>query len=293
MLRTNKDKLVQMSMQASVSPSERGAAFCVDAEGMPFFLPGTGGICYNVLAGDTAFGWAADHAEPGVSTRAGEDAHGHKNAAYNFLACIGNKVKVVSGEAKGKMGTVIGKHGGSERVMVDFDKDTLDNLTHDDKMMVKTCGQGLRLLDYPDVVLSNIDAYLLEELVEEKNGQLYVGVTHIIPGKIMGSGIGTTKIGSGDYDITTHDPKMLKTHSLETLRFGDVVAIKDHDCRFGREYRGGAISVGVIVHSDCKFAGHGPGVTVFMTTIKENVIIPTHNNNANIAEVLKLGVYRK
>lgn len=291
-LRTNKDKLVQMSMQSSVSPADRSATFCVGADGIPFFLPGTGGICYNVLVGDNTFGWEADHVEPGVSTRADKDASNSRNAAYNFLACIGNKVKIVSGEAKGEFGFVTGKHGGSERVMVDFSKETLEVLIHDDKMMIKTFGQGLKLLDYSDIVISNIDPDLLNFIVKDKDGQLHVGVTHVIPGKIMGSGIGTTKIGSGDYDITTHDPKMIKRYNLDTIRFGDIVAIKNHDCRFGREYKTGAISIGIIVHSDCKFAGHGPGVTVFMTTIKNNIINLYENKDANIAKIIGLGIYR-
>lgn len=291
-LRTNKNKLVKMSMQCTVSPAERGAAFLVDASGNSFFLPGTGGICYNVLVGDSAFGWEADHVEPGVSTRASDKAGDSENAAYNFLACIGNNVKVISGEAKGSFGLVTGKHGGSERVMIDFDHDILFKLTHDDKMMVYTFGQGLKLLDYPDVVLSNIDPFLLNRFVESRNGKLNVRVTHVIPGKLMGSGIGSTKIASGDYDITTHDPKMIKAHNLDTLRFGDIVAIEDHDCRFGREYRSGALSIGIIVHSDCRLSGHGPGVTVVMSTIKNDITL-IQDADANIAKITNIGIYSK
>ena len=42
----------------------------IDRDGVPFVLPGTGGIAYNVKVGDPAFGWAGDHIEPGVSTAA-------------------------------------------------------------------------------------------------------------------------------------------------------------------------------------------------------------------------------
>jgi hypothetical protein len=50
------------------------------------------------------------------------------------------------------------------------------------------------------------------------------------------------------------------------LRLGDLVAIIDADHSFGRIYRQGAISLGIVIHTNCVIAGPGPGVTNIMTS---------------------------
>lgn len=77
----------------------------------------------------------------------------------------------------------------------------------------------------------------------------------------MGSGLGANTCHSGDYDIRLFDSHVVKKHRLSTLRFGDIVAIVDADHSYGRRYYEGAISIGIIVHSDSTMSGHGPGVT--------------------------------
>ena len=68
MLKTNKDKLVKMSVIGEVvSPTVGASIYRVSADGEPMILPGVGGITYNVRVGDLATGWMADHVEPGVS----------------------------------------------------------------------------------------------------------------------------------------------------------------------------------------------------------------------------------
>jgi len=71
------------------------------------------------------------------------------------------------------------------------------------------------------------------------------------------------------------------------LRLGDLVAILDADHSYGRIYRKGAVSVGVIVHANCVTAGHGPGVTSLMTSTI-GAIVPKINPKANLASLLKL-----
>ena len=93
-MRTNNDKLVMISVQGAVAPHVRRQAFRIDSEGVPFALPGVGGITYNVRVGDSAFGWAGDHIEPGVSTAANYQKRGDdQNRAYNILSCIGNEAR--------------------------------------------------------------------------------------------------------------------------------------------------------------------------------------------------------
>ena len=292
-LRTNKDKLVMISVQGAVAPHVRKQAFRIDAEGAPFALPGVGGITYNVRVGDPAFGWAGDHIEPGVSTAAKFEKRADElNRAYNILSCIGNEARVVSGDAKGARGVVTGHHGGIEHVLVDFDDDTLDKLCIEDKILIRSYGQGLRLLDYPDVKLFNLDPALLELMnPEEVDGRLRVKVAAAVPAVLMGSGIGSSDVASGDYDITTTDRAEISRLRLDKLRFGDIVALADCDNLYGRSYRRGAMSIGVVVHSDCLLAGHGPGVATIMTCASP-IIQPVPDDSANIGRYLGIGRYR-
>ena len=128
----------------------------------------------------------------------------------------------------------------------------------------------------------SIDPNLFEKLgVTEKNGKLQVPVVAKVPAYLMGSGTGSTNAYSGDYDIMTADKEEIKRLGLDKLRFGDLVLLQDHDNTYGTGYLGGAISIGVIIHSDCVLSGHGPGVTVIMSSSKGN-IEGVIDSNANI-----------
>ena len=59
------------------------------------------------------------------------------------------------------------------------------------------------------------------------------------------------------------------------------MAITDADTRFGRNFMTGAMTIGVVVHSDCILAGHGPGVTTLMTC-KTPLIEVFIDENANL-----------
>ena len=242
-------------------------------------LPATGGISYNVKIGDSAFNWVGDHVEPGVSIR---NENTTENAALTTFSCIGNEAKVVSGDAKGKKGYVTGMHGGIEHVMIYFDDETLEDLAIDDKILVKAYGQGLSIEGYEDVAVMSIDPNLFEKLgITEKDGKLQVPVVAKVPAYLMGSGTGSGNAYSGDYDIMTADMEEIKRLGLDKLRFGDLVLLQDHNNTYGTGYLGGAVTIGVIVHSDCVKSGHGPGVTVIMSSAKgkiEGII----DSNANI-----------
>lgn len=262
-LKTNKDQVVKWSVQGKIH-HPLGGNYRVTHNGKPMILPATGGISYNVSVGDCAFGWAGDHVEPGVSIR---NENSTENAALLTFACVGNEAKIVSGDAKGKKGYVTGMHGGIDHVLINFDKETLEDLSIDDKIMVKAYGQGLQLLDYPDVHVMSIDPELFEKLdITEKDGKLQVPVVAKVPSHLMGSGIGSGSSYAGDYDIMTADMEEIKELGLDKLRFGDLVLLQDCDNAYGVGYFRGAVSIGVVVHSDCVKSGHGPGITVIMTS---------------------------
>lgn len=291
MLKTNVEKLIKLSVMGEIASPTTRNVYNVSATGTPVVLPGVGGITYNLRVGDPACGWEADHVEPGVSTDNKEsDARSGTatNTAYNVLSCIGNEAIVASGDGKGDKGVVTGKHGGIEHVLIDFKPETLEKLQIGDRILIKAYGVGLKLLDFPEIKLTNMDPRLLEALDPKPNGdKLEVPVTHIVPAAIMGSGLGANQVNSGDYDIQLFDEAVVKQFGLEDLRLGDLVAIIDADHSFGRIYRQGAISIGVVVHTNCVTAGHGPGVTTLMTSASGK-IIPQINPKANVASILKL-----
>ena len=294
MLRINTEKLIKMSVMGEIASPTIRSVYNVSATGKPMVLPGVGGITYNLRIGDLACGWEADHVEPGVSVENKEnDARSGQaaNTAFNVLSCIGNKAIVVSGDAKGAEGTVTGKHGGIEHVLVDFPTEILHKLIPGDRILVKSFGIGLKLIDLPEIKVLNMDPSLLETWnPQPKNDKLEVQVTHIIPAAIMGSGLGANQVNSGDYDVQLFDETIVKQYDLESLRLGDLVAIIDADHSFGRIYRQGAVTVGVVIHSNCITAGHGPGVTTLMTS-SAGKIIPEISAKANIASLLNLRAY--
>jgi hypothetical protein len=291
MLKTNEKKVVEFYLQCQPGPPRVRSGWNVDHGGVPFILPGIGAITLNVQVGDPAFGWAGDHIEPGVSCTANTGRpEEHPNNSLQVYSCVGNEARLVSGKATGAKGVVIGHHGGSEHIIVHFNRSVREKLTYDDKIMIRARGQGLCFPDYPEITLMNLDPGLLKKMrINAKTGsKITVPVTTMVPAACMGSGIGRSDVMSGDYDIMTSDPATVKKYKLDQIRFGDFVALMDHDNRYGRAYRQGAVTIGIVVHSDCRRAGHGPGVSTIMTCAKP-LIEPVIDPKANIADLLKIG----
>jgi hypothetical protein len=84
----------------------------------------------------------------------------------------------------------------------------------------------------------------------------------------------------------------VRQYKLDKMRFGDLVAIMDADNSYGRIYKTGAVTVGVLVHSDCVISGHGPGAATLFTSSKGK-IEPVLDKNANIGYYLKIGRWRR
>jgi len=280
MLKTNRDFLPIVSVQGQVvQPGSRGPK--IDSNGKVHYIPGVGGITYNVKIGDKCCGWVGDHIEPGVSTKNRDEV---LNAGYNTYSCIGNEAVIVSGDAKGAKGFVTGKHGGAEHVMICFDDSVLAKMTNEDKVLIKACGQGMQLTDHPEIALRSVSPALLDKMnITEESGGIKVGVAKIVPAKLMGSGLGFTPVHNGDYDITLNDKALAEEYGLFDLRFGDIVAITDADNRFGRLYFTGAVSIGVVCHSDSLVPGHGPGVTTLMSAL-DGKIVPFVDEKANLKD---------
>jgi len=271
MIKTNREQLVCQSVIGEITSPLGGInPYRIDPQGNSDIYPGVGGITYNLRIGDRACGLFADHVEPGVSISNFTQFQGQPgpNRALNLFSCAGNLATVVSGEAKGKKGRVTGKHGGIEHVLLDFPAKVLEQLVIGDKIQIRAFGCGLKLPDFPAIKVMNLDPDLLAQLPLKatKNGRLQVPVTHLVPAAIMGSGLGSPHSQSGDYDIQLFDQPTVEKHGLDSLRLGDFVAITDADATYGRIYRSGGVVIGIVVHSDCVLAGHGPGVMVVMSS---------------------------
>jgi len=290
--KTNEDRLVEISVLGEVTPPPAGRnPWAVHAEsGKVASYPSVGGIVYGIRTGDSCIDIEADHVEAGVSVSYFGQTWPNNAGNYglNLYACVGNVATVINGGAKGKKGAVTGKHGGIEHVLVDFDEKTKDKLVIGDKMQIRAKGVGLKFTNFDGVSIMNASPALVSAMaLNVKGGKLEVPVTHVIPAKIMGSGLGATSAASGDYDIQMFDEAVNKEYKLGTLRFGDIVAITDADSTYGRIFRTGAITVGVVVHSICHTAGHGPGVcTLFAST--EGRIKPIVDKDANLKFILGL-----
>jgi hypothetical protein len=277
----NREELVICAVTGEVAPTlVNTGLYDVSFDGRPFIVPSVGGITPNVRVGDSAFAFMADHIEPAVTVRHPDD---RLNTSLNVLSCIGNEAIVSSGDAKGERGRVTGKHGGVEHVMIDFPPEVMRRMTIGDKITVWSCGLGLRLLDLPDVLAFNLDPDLVHRMgMEIAGGRLRVRVARIVPAAVMGSGLGRSTVVRGDYDIQTFDDELSEKHALRELRLGDVVAISDADNSFGRIYRSGAISVGIVVHGSSFVAGHGPGVTTILSSAKGEIDVEV-DESANLA----------
>jgi len=286
-MNTNIEQLVCQSVVGEITSPLGGVnPYRIDPGGHADIYPGVGGITYNVRIGDRARGLFADHVEPGVSISNFTQVHGQPgpNRALNLFSCVGNIATVISGDGKGERGRVTGKHGGIEHVLLDFEPAILDKLAIGDKIQIKALGCGLKFTDYPDIKVLNLAPELLQVMnIHAKDStSIEVPVTHIVPSRIMGSGIGSMQSNTGDYDIQLFDEPTVKEFGLDDIRLGDVVAIADADATYGRIYKTGGIIIGIVVHSDCVIAGHGPGAMVAMSS-RDGQIIPVIDKTANLA----------
>ncbi len=288
--RLNDEELVAVSVLGQIAhPVGRATPYRVGHDGVPRVLPGTGGIVLNRRIGDLCVGLAGDHIEPGVALHNNNrEVIGPRDGPNNALityACVGNTALVIDGPARGQRGLVTGKHGGINHVLVDFPTAVLARLQIGNRLQITSHGLGLRLPGHPRIEVLNAAPTLLRRWgLRLRGGGLQVPVTHCVPARVMGSGLGKNTAWRGDYDIQLADRATRERHRLGSLRFGDMVAISDADTRHGPQFRGGRVTVGVIVHGDSTVSGHGPGVTPLLTG-PADLLQPVHDANANLAEI--------
>src|SRR5215472_1273902 len=277
---TNADSLVSQVLTGEVWPplADRHG-YRAGPDGQPFALPGMGGMTLGVRCGDQATGYASDHLEPGASIRHRDPG---ANMALQFLTCVGNTVRVESGQAAGAVGHVIGQHA---YVLVDFAAPVAEQVTTGDAVTVTAVGQGLALPGHPAIVVKNCDPGLLARMPGGTlpDGRLQMHVAARIPAEAVGAGAGMVSEYAntdlmGAYAGLGEDLSL----GLEGLRIGDIVAVADADHRFGRGYRPGFLTIGVISTGQCMLFGHGPGPSSLMSG-PEDAFALVDDPDANLA----------
>jgi hypothetical protein len=285
MIATNRERLAIQSVMGEIHhPTlSRSGAQKIGSDGSVWVLPSVGGISYNVKIGDSVYGMLCDHLEPGVSIK---NPDASQNEALMALACVGNEAKVVSGDAKGAVGFVTGFHGGIDHTLLYFGKEDLEKMLPGDRVLIKAQGQGLALKKLPEIRFTGIDPALFERLDPVvEGGRLKIKVAAVIPPHLLGAGQGMGNAWQGDFDLMTADWDEIKRFGLDRLRYGDLVLLEDCDHTLGRGFLRGAVSVGIIVHSDCVLTGHGPGITTLMSC-KKPLIAAETDKNANLADIM-------
>jgi hypothetical protein len=282
-LRHNGSRLVTQILAGEVWPplADRHA-YRVDADGQPFLLPGMGGVTLGVHPGDPATGYAGDHLEPGLSVRHRDP---RADAALQFLTCVGNPVTVTTGPAAGSTGVVTGQHA---YVLVDLPEERLAAVAPGDQVTVRARGQGLRLLDHPDVVVKNLDPDLLDRMPirTRQAGLLEVHVAARVPAAAVGAGAGMVSEFAntdlmGAYAGMADDLSL----RLERLRIGDLVLLEDQDHRYGRGHREGWATIGAVNTGSCRLFGHGPGPSTLLSGPAEAFHV-VDDADANLAAFL-------
>jgi hypothetical protein len=294
MIKSTVDQLVESAVSGRIAhPRIDSHDLRPAADGGSFVPVRGGGITFNVRVGDLAGGWGGgDHVEPGVALRADVPA---ENAALAALACIGNEAVITDAvfegkdqKLKGVAGVVTGKHCGGDRVLISFPKRIVERLCIGDRIQIRAAGAGLRFLEYPDIAVFNMGPRLLRALnPSEKGGKVRVQVAKVIPGKLVGAGVGGTHPQSGGCDIQTSSAEILKEFTLDQVRLGDLVAITDHDATHGHRWQPGAVTVGVVTHGTSRYAGHGIGINAILTSPRGS-LEPIFTRKANLSELLAL-----
>ncbi len=288
-IQTNKDRILTLAVQGRIAPAQPARSYVTTWDGKPKMAIGTGGINYNLKIGDRVFGWAnSDRATVGVAAEGmGEERF---SSAWTVYPAIGNEARVVSGEARGATGLVVGKFGSF--VLLHFEDSVLEKLTIGDVIQVKACGIGLEIDGFKDVFIHSLSPGLLEKLgLKVVDGKIEVPVVKEIPAEIVGQGAGGSSL-SGNWHIQTCYPPDIEKYGLSELRFGDLVLLKDIQTDFGRGYFKGGATVGVVCSGPSDVSGLGIGVTPILST-RSGKLVSRIDREANIGRYLGIRMKKK
>jgi hypothetical protein len=276
--RHNGERLVRTRIVAQVQPPR--ANVVVDHRGGQVVRPGQGGVVLGIDLGSPAEPWESDHLEPGASV-------GHPdpevNDAVQVLSCLGNDVVVLDGPARGASGTVFGKHGA---VLVAFSQEALRLLGPGEWVAIETQGVGLALEEEAEIVFHSCSPRLLDAWasVPATGSRLQFPIVAELPPEAAAAGIGMP-VFMFNIDLQVDQPPIAEV--AQGLRFGDIVALRDHDHRYGRQYSPGWLTLGSICHGHSIGGGHGFGFVSLATGPADRIEL-VRSPGANLAHLLDI-----
>jgi hypothetical protein len=278
----NRDQLLRTPLVGDVtSPVMSINPYEVTADGAPFVPVGAGGVQYRVKVGMAATGWAGDQVEPGASIANPAPA---ANEALLVYACVGNRALVRSGAADGDEGVVVGKHEAFhayKHVLVHFDDETLERLVPGDRIVVEAHGRGLTLVERPRIACHSLSPRLWDAWApEEDDDRLRVRVARILPPEVVG-------MGSGRVSAATSIALQASAGELDSIRIGDIVAIREWDATYVTGYHEDAVTIAVVATGDSPVLGNGAAATILLSGPAAE-IEPALDDAANIATLLEL-----
>lgn len=296
MIRTNKERLPVKSMIGTVKPvGKQSFGFMVmDPDGRGQYRVGMGGVSYNYRLGDSCRALVGAHVQPGVSTEYGgpsgpsDPIMGSPYAmAYTQYCCVGNRAVILGGPLEGKAGYVTGKLSGGG-VTLGFDDDVIARMNGTERFAIRAWGVGLEIDGEEDVAVHNLDPELFEKLGVTREGGTYaVPVKKIIPGLMVGSGVGGGVVAGSGQLMTDNGGENDTLYGLGELCVGDFIAITDMDMTSGRTFWEGAVAICLVVSGDCESTGAGPHILTVMAS-KTPKIRPVVSGRANLADLLDL-----
>ncbi len=280
-IKINKDKLLTIAVRGEIAPTEISTSYATTWDGKAKLAIGVGGINYELKLGEKIFGWAStDRATMGVAAVGTE-------TSWTYYTSIGNKVKIMGGDASGEEGVIIGKFG--NYVLVHFDDEELQKLTIGTTLQVKAIGVGLEIEGYEDVFAHGISPEILEKLeIKDVDGKLELPVVKEIPAVIIGQGAGRGSL-SGNWHIQTCFQPDIEKYGLDELRFGDIVILNDVQTDYGMGYYKGGATIGIICSSPSDLSGVGIGVTPILST-RFGKLTARIDPTANIAKYLGINI---
>lgn len=101
----------------------------------------------------------------------------------------------------------------------------------------------------------------------------------------MGSGLGSNTTNKGDYDICLFDDATVAEYGLRDRGWGISFSWRTATTPTDATTSAAPCTIGVVVHSDCRIMGHGPGVTTLLTS-KRPLIEGKIDPKANLADIL-------
>lgn len=297
MIKLNTESLVERGVDVRVVNIAAVAAIGVQRESSPVESLSFCGISYNVRLGDSVFGWSEDLIEPGIVSAilADDGSETCLNHGLARICSIGNKVKVISGEARGLEGVIIGRSIAiPDAVIIDFPERVYQKIIAGDHLWILARGRRAVFVDYPSIRSYGIDPEMLNkfELQQAGRTRLMMPVCFFMTADYF------TPVDEKHFvpqllcSFHGADSREIQKLGIDNMRFGDLIAIIDLDCTEGFKKKPGAVTIGMVMLSPVSVWDIAFGVLILLTC-DEGRIVPVINPNANIGHHLGLGRFRR